>query len=121
MNFLAGQLLMHCKSALAFWIFVDLIEECELRDIFEEGLPGMHKHAQIIRLLVEKHLPELHDLFEEHSVTPECYASEWIFSLFCSILPEDETKITAMFFTKFLQFKWEFFYKLVLTILTHVK
>lgn len=81
----------------------------------------MHKHASLINLMVHKHLPELHEHFELHQVTPECYASEWIFSLFCSVLPEDETKITAVFFSKFLEFKWEFFYKLVLTVLNHIK
>lgn len=81
----------------------------------------MHKHASIIKMLVQKHLPELHEHFEEHSVTPECYASDWIFSLFCSVLPENETKITASFFTKFLKYKWEFFYKLCLTVLNHIK
>jgi len=121
MNFLVGQLLMHCSGALAFWVFVELIEECELRDIFQVGLPGLQKHSHIINLLVQKHLPELHEHFEENGVTPEMYASDWIFSLFCSVLPEHETKITAKFFTLFLEHKWEFFYKLVLTVLSHIK
>lgn len=34
MNFLVGQLLMHCSDTLAFWLFVELIEEYELRDIY---------------------------------------------------------------------------------------
>lgn len=34
MNFMVGQLLMHCSEALSFWLFVTLIEEYDLRDIF---------------------------------------------------------------------------------------
>jgi hypothetical protein len=89
MNFLVGQLLMHCSDTLAFWLFVELIEECELRDIYQVGLPGLHKHAYIIQMLVAKHLPKLSEHFEEHSVRPEMYASDWIFSLFASVLPEN--------------------------------
>ena len=71
-------------------------------------------------MLVAKHLPRLSAHFEEHQVQPEMYASDWIFSLFCSVLPENQSKITASFFTQFLRFKWEFFYKLVLSILEHI-
>ena len=49
------------------------------------------------------------------------YASDWIFSVFTSVLPEDDSEITAAFFSLFFQYKWEFFYKLILTILTHIK
>ena len=121
MNFLVGQLLMHCTDTLAFWLFVELIEECELSDIFQVGLPGLHKHGYIISMLVKKHLPELADHFEEHNVQPAMYASDWIFSLFASVLPETNSKVTASFFTQFFKFKWEFFYKLVLSILNHIK
>ena len=34
MNFIVGHLLVHCSETMAFWLFVELIEECELRDIF---------------------------------------------------------------------------------------
>lgn len=90
---------MHCSGSLAFWLFVQLIEECELRDIFQVGLPGLQKHSYIIKMLVAKHLPRLSSHFEEHMVQPEMYASDWIFSLFCSVLPENQSKITASFFT----------------------
>ena len=121
MNFLVGQLLMHCSGTLTFWIFLTLIEECEMRDIYQVGLPGVQKHIEIIQLLVREHLPEIADLFDEHQVTPMMYAGEWIFSLFCSILPDHNSKVTAEFFNQFLYHKWEFFYKLILSILEHLK
>jgi hypothetical protein len=98
MNFLVGQLLMHCSDTLTFWLFVELIEEYELRDIYQVGLPGLQKHSYIIIMLVSKHLPVLGEHFEEHCVQAEMYASDWIFSLFSSVLPENQTKVTASFF-----------------------
>ena len=72
-------------------------------------------------MLVETHLPKLSEHFDEHSVQPEMYASDWIFSLFSSVLPETQSQVTASFFTMFFKYKWEFFYKLVLTILEHIQ
>ena len=120
MNFLVGQLLMHCSDTLAFWLFVELIEEYELRDIYQIGLPGLNKHAYIITHLVKVHLPKLSDHFEEHQVRAEMYASDWIFSLFASVLPETNSEVTASFFNQFFEHRWEFFYKLILSILEHI-
>ena len=121
MNFVVGQLLMHCSGTLTFWLFVELIEECEMRDIYQDGLPGLQKHSYIIEKLVRKHLPDLQQHFDQHSISPEMYASDWIFSLFCSVLPDYNSQVTASFFSGFFNYKWEYFYKLILSILQHLK
>lgn len=120
MNFLVGQLLMHCSSTLAFWLFLELIETCELRDIYQVGLPGLKKHKAIVEMLVAEHLPSLHVHFEENQVKMEMYAGDWMFAIFTSILPENESTVTARYFTLFFKHKWEFFYKLILSILEHL-
>lgn len=48
MNFIVGALLYHCREDIAFWIFVTLIENFELRDTFEQNLPGLYKHCSVI-------------------------------------------------------------------------
>lgn len=45
MNFIVGSLLYHSSEVMAFWLFVTLIEECEMRDIYLKGLPGLYKHS----------------------------------------------------------------------------
>jgi hypothetical protein len=52
MNFIVGTLLYHCNEDIAFWIFVTLIEDYELRDIFETNLPGLYKHSHVITNLI---------------------------------------------------------------------
>jgi len=37
MNFMVGFFLFHCEQHVAFWLFVALIEEYGLREIFIEG------------------------------------------------------------------------------------
>lgn len=48
------------------------------------------------------------------------YASDLIFSAFAMVLPETQTDVTAAFFNSFFRYRWEFFYKLILTILEHL-
>ena len=45
MNFVVGALIYHCSEVMAFWLFVSLIEDCEARDIYLPGLPGLYKHS----------------------------------------------------------------------------
>lgn len=37
MNFIVGFFLYHCEEHVAFWLFVSLIEEYQLREIFLQG------------------------------------------------------------------------------------
>jgi len=37
MNFIAGALLYHCSEEIAFWLFISLIEDHEMRDIYMPG------------------------------------------------------------------------------------
>ena len=49
------------------------------------------------------------------------FASEWIFGVFTSVLPEQNYKLTSVFFSLFFKYKLEFFYKIILTIINHYK
>lgn len=34
MNFIVGALLYHCSEEIAFWIFVSLVEDYDMREIY---------------------------------------------------------------------------------------
>ena len=55
---------MHCSRTLTFWLFVEILQGAEYRDIFFDKLPGIKKHTYIIRLLTMKNLPQIHEHFE---------------------------------------------------------
>lgn len=63
MNFIVGSLLYHANEVMTFWLFVSLIEDCELRDIYMPGLPGLFKHSQIINILIMENLKTLFSHF----------------------------------------------------------
>jgi len=114
MNFIVGSLLMHCSEEVTFWLFVALIEDYEMRDIYMPGLPGLYKHIAILEHLMERHLPALYAHFGEQSVQVEMYASNWIFSLYSNVVP---TAQMNTFFDNFYLHGWAFFYRFTLTLL----
>lgn len=118
MNFIVAALLLHCSEVIAFWLFVSLIEDCDLRDIYMPSLPGLFKHSQILELLIQQHIPRLQKHFVDHNIKVELFASEWIFGLFSSVIPVDHM---GLFFDEFFKSKWVFFYQLVLQLLHHHK
>lgn len=61
MNHIVDALMQHCSEEIAFWLFVSLIEDYEMRDIYQVGISGLFKHIHAISSLMEQHLPQLHD------------------------------------------------------------
>ena len=114
MNFIVGALLWHCSEEVAFWLFVALIEDYEMRDIYMEGLPGHIKHSTLITSLMESHLPELFEHLLEIGMNIEIFATDWYFTLFAKIIP---TSQMHTFFDSFFEFGWCFFHKFTLTLL----
>lgn len=52
MNFVVGALLYHCSEEVAFWLFVALVEDLEIRDVYLPGLPGLYRHTRAIESLI---------------------------------------------------------------------
>lgn len=113
MNFVVAALLWHSTEADAFWLMVSLIEDYELRENYMTGLPGLAKHKQIVDLLTFEHLPKLHRLLAQYRVQPDMYLTEWVISLFGSLLTVHEM---APLLDQFFSHGWLFFYKLVLLL-----
>ena len=114
MNFIVGALLLHCSEEVTFWLFVALIEDYEMRDIYMEGLPGHIKHSTLITQLMETHLGELYEHLQDIGMNIEIFATDWYFTLFAKVIP---TYQMNYFFDNFYQFGWCFFHKFTLTLL----
>lgn len=112
MNFIVGSLLFHCSEEVTFWLFVSLIEDFQLRDIFQPQLPGLYKHSKILEHLLKKHLPEVFDHLQENNIRVEMYASDWIFALYTNVIPNSHI---GDFLDCFFEEGWCFFYKFTLT------
>ena len=54
MNFIVGFFLYHCDEYIAFWLFVALLEEYDLRPIFMTNFPGLKLHVKRIEIILQK-------------------------------------------------------------------
>jgi len=59
MNFIVGVLLYHSSEEIAFWLFVSLMEDYEMREIYLSGLPGLYKHIYCIQTMMQGECREL--------------------------------------------------------------
>lgn len=89
MNFIVASLLLHCTEEIAFWLFVSLIEDYFMRDIYQPNLPGLYKHISILDQLMQQHIPELSDHLNKINVKGEMYCSDWIFALYANVIPAE--------------------------------
>ena len=50
---------------IAFWLFVFLIEECDVRSIFIDGFPGLKLHVRRTELILQKKYPNIWEIFQK--------------------------------------------------------
>ena len=115
MNHIVDALMHHCSEDVSFWLFVSLIEDYEMRDIYQEGISGLFKHIHCLHALLEKHLPKLLEHLHKSYIDIEMFASNWIFTLYFNSLPLPE--VSAPFLTSFFEYGWAFFYRFTICYL----
>ncbi|CAD8104528.1 unnamed protein product [Paramecium sonneborni] len=94
MNQIASILFNHAKQEwIAFWLFVNLIEQMEIRDIFQLSLNAINKYSKIQDFLLSKFLPKAYDNLCLKQVNTELYIQQWILSLLLQFIPFDYTQI----------------------------
>ena len=118
MNFIVGFLLYHCDENIAFWLFVSLFEEYDYREIFSKNFPGLKKHVDKVKSILEKYNPKLYNELAQAGVTYEIFMIEWLYSLFSSIIP---LELQMSFYKGFYCEGWKFFYKMCISIITSAK
>jgi hypothetical protein len=82
MNLLAGVLIMHTEENIAFWLFVTLLEEYDMREIFDNSHASIKKHSKILNKLIGHYMPDLFEHIHTYDITVDMFSSGWILSLF---------------------------------------
>ena len=118
MNFIVAALIYHSNAEIAFLLFITLIEEYGLYEIYMELLPGLDKHCRAIERHIQRQLPQLYDHFCMYNITVEMFATEWVIGLFCSVIPLEQI---GVFLDSFFEYRWEFFYKVVVAFLAEIE
>ena len=87
MNFIVAALIYHSNAEVAFLLFITLIEEYGLYEVYMERLPGLDKHCRALERHISRRLPALYEHFQLYNITVEMFATEWVIGLFCSVIP----------------------------------
>ena len=112
MNFIVGFFLYHCDEYIAFWLFVALLEEYDLRPIFMQNFPGLKLHVKRIEIILQKEYQNIWNTFVKFGVKVEIFMVEWVFSLFSSLIP---LELQMDFYKGFFSQGWIFFYKMCIS------
>ena len=118
MNFIVGFFLYHCEEYVAFWLFVSLIEEYDLRSLFMADFPGLKLHVHRVEIILKNEYPKIWDTFEKNGVKVEIFMVEWLFSLFSSLIP---LELQIDFYKGFFLNRWMFFYKMAISSILNLK
>lgn len=115
MNYIAATLLYHAQVDIVFCLFIKIMDQYDLVNNYKPGCPGLTKHCETIDKMVFKHLRTLHNFLVEQAMPTQMYSIELIFGLFGSKIPITDMHL---FYDKFFELGWSFFYSLVIVYLT---
>ena len=118
MNFIVAFLLYHCEEYVAFWLFVSLMEEYDLRSAYMENFPGLKLHVNRVETILKNEYQDYWDNFQKIGVKIEIVMVNWLFSLFSSLIP---LELQMDFYKGFFSQGWLFFYQMCISTIINLK
>uniref|UniRef100_A0A8C6ZRR7 Ecotropic viral integration site 5 like n=1 Tax=Nothoprocta perdicaria TaxID=30464 RepID=A0A8C6ZRR7_NOTPE len=85
--FIVGLLLMQMPEEEAFCVFVRLMQEYRLRELFKPSMAELGLCIYQFEYLLQEQLPELNIHFRSQSFLTSMYASSWFLTLFLTTFP----------------------------------
>ncbi|XP_059923725.1 ecotropic viral integration site 5 protein homolog isoform X4 [Gadus macrocephalus] len=85
--FIVGLLLMQMPEEEAFCVFVKLMQDYRLRELFKPTMAELGLCMYQFESMIQEHLPELHIHFQAQSFHTSMYASPWFLTIFLTNFP----------------------------------
>ncbi|EHB04245.1 EVI5-like protein [Heterocephalus glaber] len=85
--FIVGLLLMQMPEEEAFCVFVRLMQEYRLRELFKPSMAELGLCIYQFEYMLQEQLPELNTHFRSQSFHTSMYASSWFLTLFLTTFP----------------------------------
>ncbi|VDN58396.1 unnamed protein product [Dracunculus medinensis] len=85
--FIVGQLLLQMPEEEAFAVFIRLMEQFRLRDLYKPTMTELGLCMFQLECLVQEQMPDLHTHFNNMGFDTSMYASSWFLTLFTTSLP----------------------------------
>ncbi|XP_039767799.1 ecotropic viral integration site 5 protein homolog isoform X5 [Ornithorhynchus anatinus] len=102
--FIVGLLLMQMPEEEAFCVFVKLMQDYRLRELFKPSMAELGLCMYQFECMIQEHLPELFVHFQSQSFHTSMYASSWFLTIFLTTFPLPvATKIFDIFMSEGLE------------------
>ncbi|XP_040202241.1 EVI5-like protein isoform X2 [Rana temporaria] len=85
--FIVGLLLMQMPEEEAFCVFVRLMQEYRLRELFKPSMAELGLCIYQLEYMLQEQLPELNLHFRSHCFHTSMYSSSWFLTLFLTTFP----------------------------------
>ncbi|XP_043984499.1 EVI5-like protein isoform X3 [Gambusia affinis] len=85
--FIVGLLLMQMPEEEAFCVFVKLMQDYRLRELFKPSMAELGLCMYQFESMIQEQLPELHMHFQAQSFHTSMYASSWFLTIFLTSYP----------------------------------
>uniref|UniRef100_A0A3P8ZER2 Rab-GAP TBC domain-containing protein n=1 Tax=Esox lucius TaxID=8010 RepID=A0A3P8ZER2_ESOLU len=85
--FIVGLLLMQMPEEEAFCVFVKLMQDYRLRELFKPSMAELGLCMYQFECMIQELLPELHIHFQAQSFHTSMYASSWFLTIFLTSFP----------------------------------
>ncbi|XP_058394510.1 ecotropic viral integration site 5 protein homolog isoform X4 [Diceros bicornis minor] len=85
--FIVGLLLMQMPEEEAFCVFVKLMQDYRLRELFKPSMAELGLCMYQFECMIQEHLPELFAHFQSQSFHTSMYASSWFLTIFLTTFP----------------------------------
>ncbi|CAD8199325.1 unnamed protein product [Paramecium pentaurelia] len=88
MNYIVSVLYSHAKQEwIGFWLFVLLIEQLEIRDMYQMSQNSLNKYSQILDFYICRCQYKLYINLKDKQVQTQLYIQQWILSLLLQQIP----------------------------------
>uniref|UniRef100_A0A0N5BNS3 Rab-GAP TBC domain-containing protein n=1 Tax=Strongyloides papillosus TaxID=174720 RepID=A0A0N5BNS3_STREA len=87
--FIVGQLLLQMPEEEAFAVFVRLMEDYRLRELYKPTMTDLGLCMFQLECMVQEQMPDLYTHFNNMGFDTSMYASSWFLTLFTTSLPLD--------------------------------
>jgi len=85
--FIAGQLLLQMPEEEAFAVFIKLMEQYRLRELYKPAMTELGLCMFQLECIVQEQMPDLYTHFNNMGFDTSMYASSWFLTLFTTTLP----------------------------------
>ena len=122
MNFMVAFLYdLTNNEELTFNLFKSLIENTELKTIYDKKFELLHCYFYVLNRLISLYLPLLKQKFDDIQMNIDCFVSPYFLTLFSHvfILNNNCKKFMIFIFENFMLSGWKIIFKSILAILKH--